>query len=99
MQDEIRSLNRRQVTKMLAERGEGVDSSSYLVLLRSEREWLRGRVGEAARSEDQADWTPLPQGSYRTGWVAEARVRPDSVTVELDGVLIPFIRSKPCDCD
>jgi hypothetical protein len=99
MQDEIRSLSRRQVTKMLAERGEDVDSSSHLVLLRSDREGLRGRVGETARSEDHADWPPLRQGSYLTRWVAEARLWPDSVTVELDGVLIPFTRSKPCDRD
>jgi hypothetical protein len=40
VQDDIRLLIRRQVTKMLAEGGEGVDSTSHLVLLRSEGEGL-----------------------------------------------------------
>jgi hypothetical protein len=40
VRDEIRPLVRRQLTKMLAEGGEGVDSTSHVVLPRSEGEGL-----------------------------------------------------------
>src|ERR1700716_3182137 len=85
------------MTQMLAERRERIDSTSRLVIMRRERKRPGVRVGEAAGTEDQPDWAALLQGGNRTGWVAGTRLRPDAVTVELDGVLVPLPWSQSAD--